>query len=325
MGIEGIKLKDYEDPEADQRRALESIFGKSLRCFKRWGKVGVVVGAAFVAGEVAKTYTDDFAYHKYVSSFANTEQLKQKEINEAEINKIFGSNIVQEINNADQKSFLKRKEERKEPKIEGFENTNFTNEAKYLISEKYGYYPKGWVDGQVDKVQFVNSVKKISEDQIDLGVFRGGIIYLYINEHKKGIYDKNSFPIESETISHELAHANDWNSDLDLSILDRQSEILAVYNRLMSPDAYDKENQDSGYLSYLHEYQHRGLKDSLFIATSEYWAQICAEYFENPETFLKNHPKDFKLVDTYVKKNDPSFDVFSKNRQAHNPNTSESK
>ena len=57
----------------------------------------------------------------------------------------------------------------------------------------------------------------------------------------------------------------------------------------------------------------------------EYWAQICAEYFESPKMFLENHPKDFQLVDTYVKKKDPSFDVFSKNRGAFNQTTGELK
>jgi hypothetical protein len=89
----------------------------------------------------------------------------------------------------------------------------------------------------------------------------------------------------------------------------------------MSSDAYDKDNPKSEYLLYLHGYQQGGSKFGLFMAASEYWAQICSEYFTNPEGFLKNHPNDFKLVDTYVKKNDPSFDIFSKDRGAFDSNT----
>lgn len=310
MNFEGPRPVDKK--EEDPQKQAEKIFGKSLKCFKKIGKVGLAAGALFVAGEAVKSVKNDIDHNRYIESTFNKEQLKQKEANEKEIEKIFGFEAPFRINSGDTKAFARRKEDRKDPEISGFAGKNFPDNTKYFLTEKYGVYPKGWINSGISQINFVDSVKSFSENENMLGKFRGGSVYFYIN--KDIAMEKNTMPIDSTTIYHEIAHANDWGSDTDLNILERQSQLLEVHQRLIAPDAF----KSSYYSSYLD-----GSKSGLFKAATEYWAEICAEYFMHPEIFLKDHPNDFKLVDSFVKKKDPTFNIFNKNRGAFDPQTGE--
>ncbi|MFA5841032.1 MAG: hypothetical protein WC847_02045 [Candidatus Paceibacterota bacterium] len=310
MNLEGTRSIDKK--EEDPQKQAENIFGKSLVCFKKIGKVGLAAGALFVAGEAVKSVNKDIEYNRHITSSFNPEQLKQKETNETEIKKIFGYGAVSQINEGDQNAYFQNKEEKKDPELKGFEGKNFSVEPKYLFTEKYGAYPKGWISGQIKQIKFISSIKETSRGHSKLGGFQGGNVYLYTNPELSG----GTIPVDNTTIAHEFAHANDWDSDINLNILERQTQLLEVHKRLMAPDAFGKDDINSDYLPHLN-----GTRDGLLRAAHEYWAEICAEYFTNPESFLKDHPNDFKLVDSFVKKKDPAFDIFSKNRGAFDPHT----
>ncbi|MFH1236475.1 MAG: hypothetical protein V1685_06100, partial [Parcubacteria group bacterium] len=49
--------------------------------------------------------------------------------------------------------------------------------------------------------------------------------------------------------------------------------------------------------------------ENLNIKVSEYWAEICAAYFTEPEKMKSNNPEDFALVDRWVKLQDPGYDT----------------
>lgn len=301
MNLEKAPVPGLPEKGVDIQKRIESIFGKSLRCFRRWGGVGVAVGAFFIGGEVAaQTPENTEAYKSHVAASMSSEQLEQKEANEAEIRYIFGNDAVLDINNADLAAFLERKKERREPVVSGFTGKNFSYDYNDLFTEKYGRYPKRWIDGEVSRIEFIDCIDDVENN---LATLQTGIMGLYIDEEK--ISNKNKLPVDNGTIAHEFAHANDWSNDMDLNILDRQRQLLEVYNRLMELDAF-KKGISLNYEPFLD-----GTKEGSLKAASEYWAEICEEYFINPKEFLKDHPKDFRLVDTYVKKNDPSFDVFN--------------
>lgn len=305
MNLEKSPTSGSPEKGVDIQKKIESIFGRSLRCFRRWGGVGVAVGAFFIGGEVAaQTPENTEAYKSHITISMSAEQLKQKEANEAEIRYIFGNDAVLGINSADLAAFLERKKERREPVVGGFTGKNFSYDYNDLFTEKYGRYPQRWINGEVSRIEFINCIDDVEND---LATFQNGIIGLYIDRKK---INKDELPVDNDTIAHELAHANDWEEDMDLNILDRQNQLLEVHNRLMAPDAF-KKGESLDYSPHLD-----GTKGGLLMAAFEYWAEICAEYFINPREFLKDHPKDFKLVDTYVKKNDPSFNVFNKTKKA---------
>lgn len=300
---------------------IESLFGKSLRCFKRWGRLGVAVGAILVVGEVVREQGEkDKEYDAYVSSSLSAGELKNKEVTETEIRNIFGESAVLDIYFGDRSAFFERKEkERKEPEISGFVERGWTNMQKYAFSEKYLFYPKGWVVGEVGKVEFVNSLNKKTKDhflggQLEQSIFSKPTMYLYRHWDKSEKEEEYS-PVQGKTIEHELGHANDWETDMDLNIIDRQKLLIKIHERLTSTDSWHRDND------HYHETFADGSKGGLYKSAREYWAEICAEYFSNPESFLKDHPQDFKLVDTYAKKNDPSFDVFNKDRGAFDTQT----
>lgn len=310
MNFEGPRVVD--EKEEDPQKEAEKFFSKYLKCFKTMGKVGLAAGALFVAGEVVKSAKNDIEYNRHIASTFNPEQLKLKETNETEIKKIFGYGAVNQINEGDQNAYFQNMEEKIEPDLKGFEGKNFSVEPKYLFTEKYGAYPKGWISGQIKQIKFIDSIKESSRGNSELGGFQKGNIYLYVNPELSG----NKIPVDNTTVAHEFAHANDWDSDISLNILERQTELLEVYKRLMAPDAFDRDNKHSDYSPHLN-----GTKDGLLRAAHEYWAEICAEYFTNPKSFLRDHPNDFKLVDSIVKKKDPAFDIFNKNRGAFDPHT----
>lgn len=318
------KKDPIEQKESNEKemKEIESIFGKSLKCFKRWGHLGVAVGAILVAGEVAREQgKKNKEYDAYVSSSLSAEELKKKEVAETEIRNIFGEHATSDIYFGDREAFFERKEkERKEPEISGFTERGWTNMQKYAFSEKYLSYPKGWVAGEVGNVEFVDSLKKKPKDhflggQLKQNIFSKPTMYLYRHWKKDESETEKYSPIQPKTIEHELGHANDWETDMDLNIMDRQELLLKIHERLTSPKSWHRDND------HYHETFADGSKEGLYKSAREYWAEICAEYFSDPELFLKDHPEDFKIVDTQAKKNDPSFDVLNKDRDAFDTQT----
>ena len=48
-------------------------------------------------------------------------------------------------------------------------------------------------------------------------------------------------------------------------------------------------------------------KEQKYTAYKEYFAEICAGYFSDPESFEKKHPKDYLIVDGWIRKVEPDF------------------
>lgn len=317
---EMIKIFDgnnkNEDSEDNEREEIESLFGKTLRCFKHWAQVGTAVGAVLVVGGLAKeSHENDNEYDTYASSILTGEQLKHKESLETQIREVFGESAITDIYFGDRSAYFERKEiERKEPEISGFAERGWTNMQQYAFTEKYLSYPKGWIAGEVGQVEFVNSLNKKSKDhflggQLKQNTFSKPTMYLYRHWDESEKEEKYS-PIQSKTIEHELGHANDWETDMDLNIIDRQELLIQIHKRLIATNSWHRDND------HYHENFADGSKEGLYKSAREYWAEICAEYFSDPTSFINNHPDDFKLVDEYVKKNDHSFDIFNKDRGA---------
>ncbi len=103
-----------------------------------------------------------------------------------------------------------------------------------------------------------------------------------------------------ETLAHELAHANDWDSDLEMSYRERLELLEAIGERLSDSDRYQS--------WYVESIQNPDKKKERYLKATEYWAEIVKQYFTNPD---KLHIKDFEIVDRHVKRHDPKYDVVS--------------
>ncbi len=311
-----------ETNEIEEIKRVESMFGKTLKCFKRWGNLGIVVGGVFAAGEVIREQNaKQGEYDAYINSSLSAEQMHMKSAAEAQIQSIFGEYAVVAIHAGDIEAYFERKQNmRVEPEVSGFSENGWTNYHKYVLTEKYRVYPKGWLAGEVAQIKFNNSLESMGENiirggQFSQSFFSSPVINIYRSYSKTDSVDQVA-PISEIAISHELGHANDWRTDMDLNILERQELLLKVHERLTAPDSWHRGGDD-----HYHETFVDGSKDGLYKAAQEYWAEICAAYFEDPKDLLEHHPKDFELVDTYAKKNDSTFDVFSEDRGAFDTTT----
>ncbi|MBL8030792.1 MAG: hypothetical protein JNK33_00490 [Candidatus Doudnabacteria bacterium] len=100
-----------------------------------------------------------------------------------------------------------------------------------------------------------------------------------------------------ECLGHEMGHENSWDNVLELDVSTRMELILAVAERVQSPDRYAS--------SYVNSINNKDKKLELACKSTEYWGEITEQYFEHPENM---NIKDYRLVDGWVKKRDPNFD-----------------
>lgn len=99
------------------------------------------------------------------------------------------------------------------------------------------------------------------------------------------------------TIVHELAHANDWRTDNEMSEDERMDLLIRVGHRVEHPGRYR-----SAYVESIADSDPNAQRYSKAI---EYWAEIVERYFQAPELLPLS---DYLIVDQFIKKIDPSFD-----------------
>ena len=102
------------------------------------------------------------------------------------------------------------------------------------------------------------------------------------------------------TLMHEVAHANDWTSDNEMSFYERLDMLLELTNRYKEDDRYMS--------TYVEGIEIERDKDNaeLYRKVSEYWAEICSQYFEDPSVL---HVKDIQIIEKHINRTDPDFDV----------------
>lgn len=96
------------------------------------------------------------------------------------------------------------------------------------------------------------------------------------------------------TLHHEIAHSNDWQSSQVLSSQERINLLYEITQRYNQPDRFKSE--------YVEIIQHDDKFFEAYKKTSEYWAEIVANYFMDPENFRNNNPKDAELVEKWFSK-----------------------
>ena len=187
-----------------------------------------------------------------------------------------------------------------------FELQEVTLDTVFLRSILEKTYPRNWFKGEVSAIGF-------SKKTQELGTHYGipdGKAWANFNRNTKKItfYEpaQQHFIFEnvSECLAHELGHANDWESDDDVSLEDKAALLLEVTERLEREDRYES--------SYVESIENDNPQLKKYLKATEYWGEICAAYFRSPESM---NYKDFKLVNDWVRKNDPKFDITKANDQ----------
>lgn len=172
-------------------------------------------------------------------------------------------------------------------------------------------YPRGWVNNEVAFVLQTQDEYKIQESY---GLKEGSQALATAGPSK-------TFPGRSEVVfyklaktqpmkymlealSHEFGHANDWDSDNELSTGERVDLLLALGERIHSDDRFRS--------SYAEAITNRNKQLENYNKAREYWAEICRQYFTD---YAKLNIKDFQIVDHHVRKSDRNFDLRKSNEE----------
>ena len=204
----------------------------------------------------------------------------------------------------EEKFFPRVVEEDSHPQLEAIE----TGEGRInleMLRSILATFPRNWVNGQISAISQTDKVEVIEKDGVrwtkdaDFRFTNEKItLYKNIKTHPLGLF--------AHVLAHESAHANDWKGNNRASYEDKLNLLFKLIGRLDSDERFKS------------EYAESKLKDSentklnRYLYAQEYWADICAQYFQDPTQLSMD---DFEIVDAWVKKSDPNFNPTTSNEQ----------
>lgn len=183
--------------------------------------------------------------------------------------------------------------------IEAIPSRSVEMDTSFLKGVIEKTFPKSWFTGEVSSVGFLGKKQELPSKY---GIKGSEAWASFIKQTGKiTFYEMARESYVAENISclaHEVGHANDWSADNETLVSDRMELILDVADRLKNYDRFKS--------PYVEKIKNKDPKKELYLKATEYWAKICEVYFMAPSTM---NIKDFRLVDDWVKKNDPDFNV----------------
>ena len=166
-------------------------------------------------------------------------------------------------------------------------------------------YPDGWVIGEV--VSITQEARNAPMPE-RYGLAKGSTsTAAFYSGTERITFDTKPHPYEIlDILAHELGHANDWESDEEMTDEERLDLLLAVGDRIDDEDRYRS--------SYVESIKNKDRERERYLKATEYWAEICEAYFTQPYNL---NAKDYALVEARVKRHDPEFnDVEARFHQA---------
>lgn len=305
----------------DKKKFLKSdIFEYYIKKAEKLLRIGVFAcalgGGLFFINKNIEDHREYQQYCEIEYSKNKTEILSL----EKEVEKIVGKEVVDRIKKADLASFVKNKTKEKKYNldIDGFDKLNISADIlNNLLSENNGSYPKKWIYKEIKGIKYVDKEVFISENgnynsKLKNKPIAGSSSYGFIYVYKQNFFDKSKQKDILEfldlTLAHELAHNNDWETDSDINLKERLELFLMIVKRM---NAYNHFRPILDMLANKGKPDYEFIEnDNIYLKAKEYWGYLCTDYFIFPELIKQLFPEDFKLVDQYIKKNDPNFNVF---------------
>ncbi|MFA5954153.1 MAG: hypothetical protein WC817_01280 [Patescibacteria group bacterium] len=316
------------EPQEDWERTRPLVFEH----FRKWGRVSALIGVLFAGRQEAEAGPFRYDAAEYVATRHIThEETVKLEEREHEIAKTFGDAVLRLIKSYDMVAHMERKEQYGPAVFSGFEKSGLKDHEAITASwnEESGRFPKGWINGEIDQIEFTDQQGKDYRRGGAIGYETGGfqhrlvtqyrpdtpsrhdqllLLYSANNDNRLSAKERENLPrFYDETFTHETGHANDWINDKELSLQERLDLLHGVHQRLIDTNRYRDPEVDG--IQY-YESANDGTSDGLHKSAKEYWAEIVATYFTNPEFLRSKFPNDFALVDQQARRNDPSFDIF---------------
>ena len=230
-------MENLREESPFEGSTFESLFQKGIVCAKKWGRgaLGAVVLLAAAAPEI-RSLKREHEWRRYTEDALSPHEKAETKALARKIAEIFGDEVNARIEQGDETAYFLRKEKREKARIVGFEESGLSNVARYMLTEDFMFFPKGWIDGEVDKIVYVDREEDLHELQSD-GVLLGEVedqiissrpaMYIYQNPRYKDYIAKYPYlAVDDNTVFHELGHVNDWLHNEDLTIVERQRLLL---------------------------------------------------------------------------------------------------
>lgn len=172
--------------------------------------------------------------------------------------------------------------------------------------------PRGWFQGEISDITItekkgaMDGVYGVSKNEFVIMAdynFKAAAIVMYRDFFSGNKKEK------IRMLYHEIGHANDWYSDNQMSRKQRLILLLGIHDRLHAKDRFR-----SVYVESIHN---DNVQKQEFLRAKEYWAEICAQYFLEPQ---KLDVEDYALVDEVVTQSDPSYDPTKNMKSLKNLN-----
>lgn len=336
---------EHKDRESARSEAFKKM-KRVLTRLTTWGYIAGATILALEATEIAYRETDiipesigkpldEMIYNAGViqaKALTPTERAKRAELAEgqkkelAELNqriaefneqhkvefgyltKVYGKDFVDEYEVTYLEPEISNPERRQETPaevvVQGFEQVGFAEKELQNIIETT--YPKGWVASEVDTVMYVTKPDS-AQEAMPAAYGLGGKTAGQAPRKEHGLSSVEIFPSAGQRrdvvqiLGHEFSHANDWRTESNVTAGERLELFKAVTQRFF----------EGGKLypsTYVQDIKNPDPIQCTDFKVTEYWAEICEQYFSNPKEFKQQYPDDFQLVDEWVKKQDPNFD-----------------
>lgn len=318
MTIEKPKFEKIETKEE-----IKEKLKKKIRAMTAWG---IIALSSFGVLTLVTRKEDE---RKYKPKAIITDIEKKQPLSESEKTELskkleylkenFGENIFPHL----KKSVEANKESVSKPiEVKGFKKTGLSNEdLQNLWSEKY--YPKGWIDDEISMVEYKGKALRGDQrpdyGQEDEETRRGATaeeqkegkskIKFYFEDPKEYASKKDFIKILDWVFSHESSHANDWESESQMDFKNRVNFLYEVSQNCFKEDAL------RDVFGYIDSIKNEAKNKENYFKVKEYWGSCCEYYFTFSEILKQDHPREFEMVDKYVKKEDPTFDTFKKKEQ----------
>lgn len=327
------KFPSFEEIPQPQQEKKERSRPLALERFRKWGRLGAMVGVLFVGGERVATAEGSYSN---TTSGQQVEKVGEVGRSERELTKMFGKEVVDDLRFFTTAGQAEKEKQHQKTRIVGIENSGMKDPQIFLQlwDEEGGTIPKGWLSGEVTEIKFSSGTGSQGsvEGDVDMreaAYYDGGTVRIGADNSRPIIVhsqvehphfneeDRDNLPyFYDDIIAHELGHANDWINDVESTFEERTDLFLAVCERVKSEDRYmDQKYIDLGVGQYYASYDD-GTTEGFKQAAKEYWAEIVAAYLTQPSNLQRDFPKDFALVDGVVKKSDSNFDAFARHKLA---------
>lgn len=228
-----------------------------------------------------------------------------------------GPNYLGTIVNREASSLEPKEVEIVEPTISGFEQTNQVTNEDMRKATSTSFFPQGWMK-QFASIAYVHKVVSLGENIFQRGQNtlkdKGDEIVLFdmVMDHEETDAERLRYMklwILLNVLQHETCHSNDWWTRAPRTFTDRIELLSRVIERTESDDAYSEHvvSDAQGFgVPYHSLYKSDDIRLQK-IVYAEYFADICREYLSDQEDFKKRYPKDWAIVDEWIKKYDPEF------------------